>query len=222
MRKRRAVIYDDELIILNVFRMFFELRGYDVITCREPVTCPVYEDLTNCRHLRPCADVMLTDHLMPRMTGLELLRAQQEQGCRLSIRNKAVLSGYLDEDAQREVVRLGCASFEKPLEFAVLETWLRECEDRMDLSVPLGFKRKEPRQGCCSETVYWDEQHAQMQTGEVLNRSDSGLCLRVQQSPDRWQMVTLMTSMPLSSNRLMVRWMEQEADGRYLVGMSCL
>jgi hypothetical protein len=91
----------------------------------------------------------------------------------------------------------------------------------MDLTVPLGFKRKEPRAGCCAEAVYWDEHRAQMRSGEVLNRSDSGLCLRVQQPPDRWQMVTLMSSLPLASNRLIVRWMEQEVDGRYIVGMSC-
>jgi CheY-like chemotaxis protein len=221
MRKRRAIIYDDEPIILNVLRMFFELRDYDVITCQEPVRCPVYDDLTKCRLLHPCADVMLTDHRMPRMTGLELLRLQKEQGCRLSIRNKAVISGYMDDDALREVGRLGCASFQKPVEFEELEAWLRACEDRMDLSVRLAFKRKEPRKGCCSETVYWDEQRALMQTGEVLNQSDSGLCLRVQQPPDRGQTVRLMTSMQLSSNRLIVRWMEQEADGRYLIGMSC-
>jgi len=214
-------VYDDDLVILNVLRMFFELRDYDVITCREPVRCPVYDDLSLCSHLSPCADVMLTDYLMPEMTGLDPLRSQQQLGCRLSMRNKAIVSGYLDDDAVKEVTRLGCAYFLKPVEFETLEAWLRECESRMDLTVPLGFKRKEPRAGCCTEAVYWDEHRAQMRSGEVVNRSDSGLCLRVQQPPDRWQMVTLMSSLPLASNRLIVRWMEQELDGRYIVGMSC-
>jgi len=221
MRKRRAIIYDDDLIILNVFRMFFELRGYDVITCREPVRCPIYDDLSLCDHLHPCGDVMLTDYIMPRMTGLELLLAQQQQGCKLPIQNKAIISGYLDDGALKAVARLGCTYFQKPVEFEQLERWLKDCEQRMDLSVPLGFRRREPRAGCCSEVVFRDEQRKEVLTGEVMNQSGSGICIKVAQPPERWQTVTLMTALPVSSQKLMVRWFEPSSDGSYIVGMSC-
>lgn len=55
MRKRRAIIYDDNLDVSNVLREHFTLRGYDVLTYHETGTCPAYEDRAACKEPYPFA-----------------------------------------------------------------------------------------------------------------------------------------------------------------------
>src|SRR3990172_12580716 len=149
MRKRRIILYDDDLVILNILKMFFELKDYEVIACSEPARCPVYNDNKECDKRHPCCDLMITDYLMPRMSGIELLRAQARMGCRLTPKNKLIMSGCQDDEVMTAVEELGCSFMKKPFSFADLEVWIQKCEERMDLDQPLGFKRRELRSSCC-------------------------------------------------------------------------
>ena len=220
MRKRRAIIYDDDLVILNVLSMFFDLRGYDVIACREPVPCPVYVERGACSNLAPCGDVILTDYRMPKMTGTQLLEAQQLGGCKLTIRNKAVISGYLDTAAEDEVKRLGCTSFQKPLQFRELEEWLDGCEQRMFLSQPLGFKRREVRTDCSHTALLQTTVREARYDGTIVNRSPSGLCLAMERPPETNEVVTVQAEVPFGFSQALVRWVKEDGQGKFLVGMS--
>lgn len=220
MRKRRAILYDDDLVILNVLRMFFELRGYDVIACREPVPCPVYIERGTCSNLAPCGDVILTDYRMPKMTGVELLEAQRSNGCKLTIRNKAVISGYLDTIAQAEVERLGCANFQKPLQFRELEEWLEGCEQRMFLSQPLGFRRREARSECSHPALLQTTVREARYDGTIVNWSPSGLCVNLERAPEAYEVMRVQAEVPIGFSQAMVRWVKEDEQGGYLVGMS--
>jgi CheY-like chemotaxis protein len=220
MRKRRAILYDDDPAILDLLTMFFAGRGYDVIACREPVACPVYDNGERCENKRPCGDLMITDLEMPRMSGLDLLKLQTRQGCRLTVRNKAVLSGNLDPASREAISSLGCATFRKPCRFSALAPWVDECEQRMDLSQTLGVQRVERRAACCSVAVFTIGREAGTYTAEVVNRSDSGLCVRIDKPLEVAQVLRLRSRLPLPSDRLLVRWMRPDAGGCFLAGMS--
>jgi CheY-like chemotaxis protein len=139
VRKRRAIIYDDNEVILEMLKSFLANRDYEVICFNEPSACPIYgEDAKSCPKTGQCADVMITDLKMPRMTGIELLRQQADRGCKLDVRNKVVISGYAGEEDFEAIRKLGCAFFKKPFELSELSEWLDECEKRIDLSLPLG------------------------------------------------------------------------------------
>jgi len=221
MRKRRALLYDDDPAILDLLAMFFEGRGYDVISCREPVACPVYESGERCDKKHPCADLMITDLDMPLMSGLELLELQNLRGCRLTLRNKAVLSGNLDPASRTAIRSLGCATFQKPCRFSALAPWVDECEQRMDVSQPLGIQRIERRAACSSKAIFTIGREADTCTAEVVNRSDSGLCVRLDRPLSVAQVLRLQSLLPLPSDRLLVRWTRLDTDGGYLAGMSC-
>jgi YesN/AraC family two-component response regulator len=82
--------------------------------------------------------MIITDFQMPKMNGLQLLKAQTERGCKIDIRNKAVISGYIDGSNNHIMDTLGCSYFSKPFQFKELSGWLADCEKRIDLSQPVG------------------------------------------------------------------------------------
>jgi CheY-like chemotaxis protein len=120
MRKRRAVLFDDEPVVLLVLTDFFETRGYDVRAFNQPVHCPVSGIGAACSNVAPCCDIILTDYNMPGMTGIELFQAQARNGCRLDPRNKAMLTGLADDTKRKDIGALGVACFEKPV---LLTNW---------------------------------------------------------------------------------------------------
>ena len=74
---------------------------------------------------------------MPHMTGVELLQAQSQRGCKLDNKNKAVLSGYVDQKSAKKIKELGCFIIQKPARIDEIAKWVDECEKRFDLSVSL-------------------------------------------------------------------------------------
>jgi CheY-like chemotaxis protein len=138
MRKPRVIIVDDEPLILHMLGRFCGRRGYEVVPHTEPFICPLYEKgAESCAQAVACADVVITDLKMPKMSGIELLERQTRRGCKLDIRNKAVMSAHFDEDTIKRIRNLGCAYFEKPFRLSALHGWLDECEQRIDFSQPL-------------------------------------------------------------------------------------
>jgi CheY-like chemotaxis protein len=223
MRKRRAIIYDDEPVILLILRDFFENRGYDVLTFPEPVVCPIYHSGSSCANKAPCSDIMLTDFKMPGMNGIDLFRSQARKGCKLTMRNKALVTGYMDEGSIREVSEMGAAFFKKPLFFDELDRWVGECEGRMDLSVPLGLPRKEDRLDDSREISYTvSESDSSVCRGAIVNLSPSGLCVRVSSPLAQQSSVTIKTPLPITSPVALVRWLEDAGDGAYIAGLECV
>jgi DNA-binding response OmpR family regulator len=222
MRKRRAIIIDDEQTIVTFFKYIFSARGYEVITATEPVVCPIYaENAGDCSREHACADVIITDYQMPRMNGLDLLKAQTARGCKLTPKNKALMSGFLDYDKIDAVKILGCAFFDKPVDLNELEAWLAGCEQRMDLSVPLAERRREARIPAPEPASYEARCADDTLKCGVINVSPSGFCLEFPIALDREQLVHI-TAQPLSVPRAaLVRWVSRQDDGSYLAGLSC-
>jgi len=138
MRKPRVIILDDEPLVLDMLGRFFTHKGYEIFSSAEPIICPLYERCAeSCEKMVPCADVVITDLKMPKMTGIELLERQTQRGCKLDIRNKAVISAHFDDDSIKRINELRCAHFEKPFRLSVLSEWLHKCEQRTDFSKPL-------------------------------------------------------------------------------------
>jgi CheY-like chemotaxis protein len=222
MRKRRAIVFDDEPVVLLVLKDFFETRGYEVLAFRDPIICPVYGDSVGCTNKAPCGDIILTDYGMPTMTGIELFQAQARNGCKLTSKNKALLTGYVDDGKKKDIRNLGIAFFEKPVLFDELARWVDECELRMDLSLPLGVKRKEVRE-CCSREISFTvpSSGSELFRGIAINMSPSGLCLRASGPLMKEDTVFLQTALPLLSPVAMVRWVERTGQDDYLAGLQC-
>ena len=222
MRQRRALIFDDEAVVLLVLRDFFETRGYEVLAFPGPVECPVYAEGASCSNTAPCGDIMLVDYQMPRMNGIELLQSQARRGCKLTAKNKALLTGYMDERNMSHLQKLGAAFFEKPVLFDELGKWVDECEGRMDLAMLLGYPRKEDRRDYSAEISYEVPASGDgICRGAIVNLSLSGLCIRVRSPLEKEQPITIKTPLPIASQVAFVRWLRNSGDGGYLAGLQC-
>jgi DNA-binding response OmpR family regulator len=221
-RKPRLLIFDDDTSILNVLEKFFSLKGYEVFSFAEPEICPIYRgDGENCAKLKPCADLIITDFCMPGMNGAELLERQGRDGCRLDIRNKTIISGYIPDDEQERVDSLGCAVFRKPFRLSELSPWLKACEERMDLSKPVGMMRRESRHATEEQIMYHCGDRNRPLRGTVINMSDSGLCLKVDSPLPGSQTIKINTGLANCCQSGNVRWVRESGNNVFMVGLTC-
>lgn len=223
MRKRRAIIFDDEPIVLEILEMFLSKRGYEVFSFPEPIVCPVFRNNDrHCHNDKPCADIMISDYKMPVMTGFELLKRQKEKGCGLDIRNKAIISGYFDDRDEANIDQLGCAFFRKPFRLEELWTWIKACEERMPLSMPVGVPRKERRQPVLINITYSLPSEQRKLSGFVTDLSGSGFCLRTNHDLSGKESILVNGDLPMSCRTAAIRWtMRLEEDNSFVAGVNC-
>ena len=132
------MLYDDDQIVLDMLKLFFTRRGYEVFDYIEPVVCPLNKkSAESCDNCHPCADMIISDYQMPKMTGIELLQNQSKRGCKVATKMKVIMSGYSDENIIAQCNELGYSFFQKPFTFSKLSAWLSEHEKHFDLSQQL-------------------------------------------------------------------------------------
>lgn len=224
MRKLRAIIIDDEPFIRNMLKDFFLLRGYEVLSYSDATTvCPLFgRDGDVCTNEWPCGDVLITDFNMPGLNGVELLEHQQGKGCKLDRRNKAVISGYIDDMSRRTLDDLGCTFFRKPFTIHAIAAWLADCEQRADLSVPLTSRRREARFESYRELTLRISQTDQVLTGIAVNISQSGLCLKIPAKLRQSDSVHIDECHFLTCTEASVRWVKPLGNDAYIAGLLCL
>lgn len=223
MRKPRVVIFDDEVFILNLLKDFFVLRGYEVLSYSDPtMVCPLFGAGGDvCTHMNPCCDVMITDFLMPGVNGVELLEHQLRKGCALDVRNKAVISGYVDGANRDRIREISCMFFQKPFTIFALSEWLDRCEQRMDLSRPLASRRKEERFESYREISFNRPGIEAALTAVAVNISHSGLCLKVPAPLQTTDTINIHAGHFPTCRRASVRWVKPLGNGNYLAGLHC-
>ena len=77
-----------------------------------------------------CADIIITDIDMPKITGLDFIENQLKRGCK--VRNLATMSGSWSDSQMKRAAELGCKAFTKPFDINELMSWLNHCEKSID------------------------------------------------------------------------------------------
>jgi response regulator RpfG family c-di-GMP phosphodiesterase len=222
MRKLRVNIFDDDASNLKMLKFFMSQRDYEILTFDRPIACPIYSAKSDkCNTLKPCADIIMTDYQMPEMTGIEMLLHQTKSGCKVDIRNKTVMSADLDTKGQKILEELGCKFLCKPFKLNELSAWIDDCEKRIDLSKPLGIKRKEDRYPTDIDIVYAANSGEKIYNATVINYSGRGLCLKVDTPIVEGQSIEIKTELPIDYNNASIRWAKEMDPDSYMVGCSC-
>ncbi len=221
MRKPRVNIFDDDVNILKFLKELLSMRDYEVVTFDRPVVCPLYgAQADECLNSKPCADIIITDYQMPKMTGVEMLRLQAQRGCKVNVRNKAVISG--DPNSKGKMIEgVAGAFFIKPFKISELFAWLDTCEKCIDLSKPVGLMRKSNRYPADIGIVYAYSTDEKAYEGTLMNISDSGICLKMHAPLVEGQSVVLNTELRNGCKNASVRWVKKMGDYFYVAGLSC-
>lgn len=113
----RVLVVDDEETIRRLLEKFLDHRGCDVDTASDGA-----EALASLRREQP--DMLLLDIRMPKVDGLQVLRAIRQEGLRVG--PIWAISGYASDEGAKEALRLGAADFlNKPLDLRYLDWSLK-------------------------------------------------------------------------------------------------
>ena len=130
--------FNDDDSVVNSLNKCLSQEGYEVFTFSNPIVCPIYEKRRDyCLIEDPCADIVITDFNMPDMNGIERLQYQSQMVCKIDKRNKAIVSGDMNDEIKKVIDESGYPHFKKPLDTLLISDWLNKCGDRIDLSLPL-------------------------------------------------------------------------------------
>jgi len=121
--KRKILIIDDEESIRESLSIYFREKGYDVVSVEHPSECNGSENRL-CHGQDECADILIIDQWMPKMTGIEYLARRHDWGCRSMGQRKALMSANLPDSLRAQAVELGCKVFDKPVRLDDLEAWI--------------------------------------------------------------------------------------------------
>lgn len=129
----KIIIFEDDESLANLLEQMLTLKGHTVHCFPDPTVCPIFKDHEKkCPKDKPCADVVISDYMMPNMTGISFFKLQRERGCKALDSNKAIVTGsVIDADMKEEIKELGCHYFKKPFRVAEILDWVDECEKRL-------------------------------------------------------------------------------------------
>jgi two-component system capsular synthesis sensor histidine kinase RcsC len=112
----KVLVIEDQPLLLDVFAEFLEVLGYE-----SDLAADGREGLARFDPL--VHQAVVTDFLMPELTGLDLAEAIRARGCTTPI---VMLSGHAEPDDQRRAVQAGLRFLRKPVSFRQFEAAMAE------------------------------------------------------------------------------------------------
>jgi hypothetical protein len=219
MRNPRVIIFNYSGRVQHELSTFFSLNGYEVYVVTESATCPIYgeRDNTSCPGPVLCCDVMVAVQDSDPGKSVELFERQLRIGCKVTSRNKTIITHSLGREEFDQIATRGITLFGNPLDFGVFEAWIKECERRMDMTQRLAAMRRANRHSpgkdvqlrVLGEDIDIDAQ--------AVNVSGCGICLEISHPLKRGQVLHFRRA---GAEEGIVQWTKKLEEGRYLAGVT--
>ena len=127
----KVLVIEDNQVVRSLLGRLLRKRGYGVTLSSSPILCDAYvSHECGCPRDSRCADLIISDLHLPGMTGLEFIKNQIRNRCKVPVQNMALISGDWSSAELSYALRLGCQVFWKPCRLADIHRWLDECEQR--------------------------------------------------------------------------------------------
>ena len=129
--KRRIIVFEDDSDLAALLKHALLLKGHDVLVFPEPTTCSVYTgNGTECKKTRPCADIIISNNMMPNMSGIDLFKLQRKCGCKALNENKVLVTDpIMNNDLKHAINDLGCHFIKMPFKISEMVAWVGDCSD---------------------------------------------------------------------------------------------
>jgi CheY-like chemotaxis protein len=126
----KALIFDDEECIRHMLYSMLTAEGCEVFTFDDPTSFPVYrQEGCDCDMSLPCADILLCDIYMPRVSGIRFIETLKKSGCKIPC--MALMSGNWTAADLEKAKTLGLHVFDKPFVMSDLRVWLQQGEKQI-------------------------------------------------------------------------------------------
>ncbi len=217
MRKPRVVIFNYSGRIQYELTTFFYNIGYETIIVTGSVTCPIfgiYETKT-CVCPALCCDIMVTVQDLEQSKNVDLFSRQLRIGCKLASPNKTIITPSLVRDRFDHITAQGITIFENPLDFGVFETWVKDCENRMDLKQRLAVMRRANRHSSSKYVQFRLHGKDVDIDAQAVNVSSYGICLKTSTLLKRGQVLYFRRA---DTEEGIVQWVKKLEDRWYLAG----
>ena len=99
--KPKILLVDDDPNLLKLMQFNLEKQGFAVIVCRDGIAA---KDLID----RNPVDMIISDYMMPKMDGLQLLRTLRKEGRDIPF---VLITGYGSIDSTMEAIELGTVEY---------------------------------------------------------------------------------------------------------------
>ncbi len=135
--KLRILVLDDDEEVRDLLKTALINKGHDVTALADPSDFPFLNKSTcPCPEDSPCADIVISDNIMPNIEGIDLFKKLKSFGCHpLKNGNVAIMSGYLTIHYMNELNNLGIHYFRKPFKLSEIYEWVDLCHARIEASV---------------------------------------------------------------------------------------
>ena len=131
-KKLRVILLEDEKAISDLLRKIIQGFGHEVLAFTDPTACVFCKNHgSECLQEYPCADVILSDNMMPNLKGIDYLKLLRTRNCKILDENQALMSAAISPELQEDIHILGCQFFQKPFPISTLQSWLNECAERV-------------------------------------------------------------------------------------------
>ncbi len=130
--KPKGLLLEDNVFYREYITGILNELNYEVLAYSDPTRYRTCHPAQECRKSTPCVDVIVTDNLMPNMTGLDYLESIKRTNCKVPDTHKVLISGSLGDEELAKVERLGCQYFLKLFDLLEFSSWL---EDKAELQV---------------------------------------------------------------------------------------
>jgi len=141
-KKKRVIIFEDEEPLKDLFTLVIERHGCEVDFYESPFYFPVNQCIECLKNgSKRCADILLTDIVMPVVSGLDFIEDWLTKGCKIP--QIGIMSGYWTDDKIIRAKKLGGTILEKPVPVSTLSSWLKECINKIDNAKKIEYHHSE-------------------------------------------------------------------------------
>ncbi len=219
MRKPRVVIFNYSGRVQHELSTFFHNNGYETFIVTESVTCPIYGKKENeaCAGPVLCCDIMVAVQDVEQRKSVNLFSRQFQMGCKLTSRNKAIITRSLVRDRLDHITDPGITIFVNPVDFGIFAAWVKDCESRMDLTQRLVIMRHANRHASYKHVQFRLSGEDVDIDAQTVNISSCGICLKISNPLKRGQVLHFSQA---DTEEGIVQWAKKLKDGWYLAGVT--
>ena len=123
----KVTIFDNDISTLERLKTLLTNHGHKVRAFPEPHICSFNLLGDNqCPSSTACADAVIVNMKRPTLSVVEALTGLSENGCKIPLCNKAIMSSAITDEEERQIMGEGLHVIRKPFRLTEVLEWVKQ------------------------------------------------------------------------------------------------